>query len=458
MQREPSADATTSSGQRNGGAAASVGELSALARWLMLAAAFAGWMFAGSEISLFVLISRPALLDILPGTGESQIISWIAWYQCAFLLGAAVGGGLFGWTGDRFGRTRAMGTSILCYSVGTGLCYFARDPYTLLVLRFFACLGVGGVWPSAVSLSVEALPRVSKPLLAGLMGAAANVGFVLLGLLCYFVVVTPDDWRWVLIVCASPAILGVLVLTALPESPSWLSAKKVLGAQQPAQPIREILRPPLLKHTLIGIALGAIPVVGTAANANWLIPWSDQAATARANVDNPTAAGVKSKPREGDPRVKAWTQVTRSGGAIFGSLLGGWIASLLGRRLTYFLISLASFLTSLYIYQFLDPLVDQRTFNLFAFLLGFVGVTYFGWLPLYLPELFPTRVRATGTGVTFNSGRVIAAACVLGAGVLMNVLAGDDYAQVGTWTGLVYVLGMIVICFAPDTTRQKQEH
>jgi MFS family permease len=308
-----------------------------------------------------------------------------------------------------------------------------------------------------VSLSVEALPHVSKPLLAGVMGAAANVGFVLLGLLCYFVAVTPEDWRWVLAVCSLPAVLGVAVLSRLPESPSWLAARRLQTDRAPEQPLREILRPPLLRRTVIGIALGAIPVVGTAANANWLIPWSDQAASARTRLESAAPGTVQARPSTGDPRIKAWTQVTRSSGAILGSLLGGWIASLLGRRLTYFLISLASFLTSLYIYQFLDPLVDQRIFNGFAFLLGFVGVTYFGWLPLYLPELFPTRVRATGTGVTFNSGRILAAACVLGTGLLMNVLAGDDYAQVGTWTALVYVLGMVVICFAPDTTRQPAE-
>ena len=90
------------------------------------------------------------------------------------------------------------------------------------------------------------------------------------------------------------------------------------------------------------------------------------------------------------------------------------MASLFGRRLTYFLISLASLAVSSYIYLSLTPL-DER-FPLFAFLLGFVGVTYFGWLPLYLPELFPTHVRSTGTGVTFNSGRILAAASVLGAG------------------------------------------
>lgn len=458
MQREATPPATTDP--------AGTRPLSPRARWLMVLAAFAGWMFAGAEISLFVLISRPALLDLMRGTDEAVIIRWIAWYQCAFLLGAAAGGWLFGWMGDRYGRTRALGLSILCYSLLTGACYFASDPYTLLFLRFLACLGVGGVWPSAVSLSVEALPHVSKPLLAGLMGAAANVGFVLLGLLCFVVPVTPDDWRWVLIVCSLPALLGAAALAWLPESPTWLAAERAKTADAPVQPIREIMRPPLLKRTLIGIALGAIPVVGTAANANWLIPWSDQAATARAQqqVDGERPAGdsesqssARSAPRVGDPRVKAWTQVTRSGGAIFGSLLGGWIASLLGRRVTYFLISLASFLTSLYIYQFLDPLTNQALFSWFAFLLGFVGVTYFGWLPLYLPELFPTRVRASGTGVTFNSGRVLAAICVLGTGVIMQALGGGSYSQVGTWTGLVYVLGMVIICFAPDTTRQPLE-
>jgi MFS family permease len=125
-----------------------------------------------------------------------------------------------------------------------------------------------------------------------------------------------------------------------------------------------------------------------------------------------------------------------------------------GRRLAYFLISLASFFASTYICNFLTPHDPQ--FSTFAFVLGFVGVTYFGWLPLYLPELFPTRVRSTGTGVTFNSGRILAAVSVLGAGVLAGWFHGD-YARVGTFTGLIYVVGMIVVCFAPDTTKQRPE-
>ena len=462
--------------------------LSPVGRWCVLVAAFAGWMFAGLQISLFVLVARPAMRDLLPAASEGEIGDWFAWFQCAFLLGAASGGWIFGWMGDRMGRSRALGSAVLCYSLATVVCYFVDDPYLLVALRYVACLGVGGVWPNAVSLSVEALPNVPKSLLAGLMGAAANVGFVLLGVIGYFYFITPDSWRWTLWVGASPAILGMWIVGWLPESPRWLAGRVVKPGQAAAQPMREILRPPLLSRTAIGICLGAIPVIGTAANANWLIPWSDQAASqsaVRAVQDAPEAATVPrseeqadaragetsgeasdesadrqpsassdGQHRKPDPRLKALTQITRSGGAIIGSLLGGWIATLLGRRTTYFMISLISLGISSYIFNVLDPLDPQ--FKLFTFLLGFVGVTYFGWLPLYLPELFPTRVRSTGTGVTFNSGRILAAVAVLGAGTLMQ-LFGGDYARVGAFTALIYAAGMVVICFAPDTTREPAE-
>jgi MFS family permease len=144
--------------------------------------------------------------------------------------------------------------------------------------------------------------------------------------------------------------------------------------------------------------------------------------------------------------------MTRAGGGALGSLLGGWLASLLGRRLTYFLISFSSFLISQYIYRFLMPL--DAPFQYWVFTLGFVSTVFFGWLPLYLPELFPTAARATGTGVAFNFGRIATAAGVLGAGALMSYYGGD-YAKVGQITSLVYALGMVIILFAPDTTRKR---
>jgi hypothetical protein len=155
-----------------------------------------------------------------------------------------------------------------------------------------------------------------------------------------------------------------------------------------------------------------------------------------------------------DPRSKAITLITRSGGATFGSLLGGIIASVLGRRLSYFFISLGALAVSSYIFSQLDPLHPQ--FQVFTFIFGFVGITYFGWLPLFLPELFPTRVRSTGTGISFNSGRVVAAFVVLSTGFLLNQFSGD-YARVGFWSGMIYGVGMLVIWLVPRQTGGKLE-
>ena len=108
--------------------------LSSTQRWFVLGGAFAGWMFAGLQISLFVLVARTAMRDLLPEVDEAEIGEWFAWFQCAFLLGAASGGWLFGWLGDRIGRARALGASILCYSLVTAVCCFVDDPYALVAL------------------------------------------------------------------------------------------------------------------------------------------------------------------------------------------------------------------------------------------------------------------------------------------------------------------------------------
>jgi hypothetical protein len=135
---------------------------------------------------------------------------------------------------------------------------------------------------------------------------------------------------------------------------------------------------------------------------------------------------------------------------VIGGAAGGWAADLLGRRRAYFLISLITLLLNGAIYRLLTPL--HPAFLPAVFALGVASTLFFGWLPLYLPELFPTRVRATGTGVAYNAGRVASAAGVLAAGGLMDLFQGD-YARVASAAAWVYGLGMVVILFAPDTGR-----
>jgi MFS transporter, SHS family, sialic acid transporter len=420
-------------------------------RLRVLLAAFLAWMFAGLEISLFILIHRQMTLGLLGADSpEAEVTRWFAWFQCAFLFGAAAGGWLFGWLGDRLGRTRSMALAVLCYALFTLTCHVVGSAEIMLAVRFLACLGIGGVWPNAVALVAEAWPNASRPFLAGLLGAAANVGFVLLGVVGYVWPVEEHSWRWVLLVGAAPAVIGFAILALVPESPRWLASRvRKSGADAPPgrSLLAEVLTPPLLSRTVLGVALGAIPVVGSAANANWLIPWTDHA---RQEYAQSSGSEVK-KP---DPRSKAVTQMTRSGGAVFGSLLGGVLASALGRRLSYFCISLGALLVSSYIFARLDPLHPQ--FQVFTFLLGFVGITYFGWLPLFLPELFPTRVRSTGAGISFNTGRIVAALVVLSAGFLLGQFSGD-YSRVGFWSGMIYGVGMLVIWLVPRTTGGRLE-
>src|SRR3954464_15360993 len=124
-------------------------------QWMALAAALLGWMFDGAEMGIFSMIGRQAVRDLLHTTDESLVGLWFSVITAGFLVGAATGGVLFGWLGDRGGRVRAMALSVLTYALFTGLCGFARSPVQVGVLRFIASLGMGGEWSLGVALVME---------------------------------------------------------------------------------------------------------------------------------------------------------------------------------------------------------------------------------------------------------------------------------------------------------------
>lgn len=395
-------------------------------------------MFAGVEMSLMVPATRPAIQAFLEVTSSSGVNpqavtvevmadQWLSRFIAAFLLGAAAGGALFGWLGDRFGRVKAMASSILCYSLITGAGYFARTPEQLLVLRFFACLGIGGMWPNGVALVAEALPKMSRPIAAGLIGTSANVGFLSLGLVMLAHPITKESWRWVLLVGAAPAALGCLAWW-LPESPQWLAHSNKATA---SAPVAQIFRPPLLRLTILGILLGTVPLLGGWASGQRLVPWAGQAAE-----------------RAGMQDLKAMTQTVWACGAVLGSLIGGWVASAVGRRLSYFLMSLGSLGLSAWVFLASSPI--EPAFPWLAFALGLVGTMFFGWLPYFLPELFPTPVRATGIGVSYNFGRILSALAVLSSTTLSAWFAGD-ISRMGAATSVVYACGLVLAWFIPET-------
>ena len=409
--------------------------LSRGARWAVLSAACGGLLFDGFELGLMPLASLSVSQDLL-GAGYTSTLGgdWFARFTAALMLGAAMGGIVLGSLGDRIGRARAMGVSILFYSVFAGLGAWVKTQEQMLVLRFLVGLGVGGVWPNAVALVAESWPDKARPLVAGLMGAAINAGILLLSQVAQIWSVTAADWRWLFHLAAAPAALGLMVLFLLPESRTWLAARRLPGGKKKTAPLRELFQPALLKITLVGIMLGSVPLIGAWAASKWMIPWADK------------IGGVV------QTDYKALTQGWWAFGAILGSLTGAQIASLLGRRRSYFLISLGSLVLTVAMFQFTAPL--RPSFFPVVFAQGFVATLFFGWLPLYLPELFPTHVRATGSGISYNVGRFATAAGVLVAGFFFTALGGS-YPAVGTAAALIYGLGMVAIWLAPETAKQS---
>jgi MFS family permease len=354
---------------------------------------------------------------------------WMGRVTAAFLLGAALGGVVFGWLGDRFGRVKAMAWSILCYSLFTGLIYLAKEPWHLAVFRFVAALGMGGEWSLGVALVMEVWPEKHRPLMAGLIGAAANVGFALIAVIGMFFKVTVESWRWVALVGAAPAALTFIMRLFVPESEKWHASVKKTDAPR-ANPVLEIFQPHIVKHTLIATALASVALIGTWGSVQWLPLWADKMAGAA------------------NPMAKAYTQCASAVGAIVGTLIGAWLAGLISRRWSYFLLCVGSLISSAILFRGIDTF--GLTFLTMAFIVGGVTGAFYGWAPLYLPELFPTRVRATGQGLSFNAGRILAAVGALQMGALMQTFNGS-YAQAGAIISLVYLVGMGVIWLAPET-------
>ena len=394
-------------------------------KWLVLLAAFLGWMFDGLEMGIFPQIARSALGQLLPhGTvTEYSIKLWHQVIDACFLFGAALGGLVFGWLGDRIGRVRAMAFSILVYSAFTGLLYFVGAAWHIAVLRFIAAIGMGGEWALGVALVMEIWDAKHRPVLAGLIGAAANVGFVLVGLMGFLIRVNQENWRYIALVGAAPALLTFLIRLFVPESHRWQQTQKV----SKSRPLTELFGDRRLAlTTVMAIAFASIALLGTWGAVQKIPAW-----VAVLPGSTPTAVGS--------------SQMASGLGAIVGCLIAPLVAAALNRRVAYFLLCLGSLVSCQLLFWTFD--VYNTAFLAMTFLVGGVTAAFYGWLPLYLPELFPTRVRATAQGISYNFGRIFAGI----GGIVLGGSVPGGYATMGAAVSFVYVIGLFVIWLAPET-------
>jgi len=256
----------------------------------------------------------------------------------------------------------------------------------------------------------------------------------------------------------------------VPESERWKTAVKQGGRS----PIVEIFSRGLRRKTLLATVFSAIPLIGTWAAISAYVPtWAEvmkEAETGKSLLSQKDLAKFEAakspmakqtvlkacitSPQQWQElgargsRAKATTQAFMAVGSIICCFLASWCGGLWGRRPVYFCLCLFSLLICFYLFHYLT--VVDTWFFFIAMSAGGITAAFYGWLPLYLPELFPTRVRATGQGLSFNFGRVVAAGGTLCQGQFV-ALFGGDYARAMGLVTLVYVLGMVLIWFAPET-------
>jgi MFS family permease len=489
------------------------------AQYATLAAALLGWMFDGFEMGLFPLIGKPALKDLL-GSGAEATVSdqWFGVIMAVFLVGAASGGVFFGWLGDKVGRVRAMSLSILTYAIFTGLCGFATEAWHIAVLRFIASLGMGGEWSLGVALVNEIWPGKSRAFIAGLIGAASNVGFLMVALLSIGLtqvigsvestllaigvseemtdsLLRNSAWRFLMITGAFPALLIFFIRLFVPESAKWeeehatgktanwnnsdligvmigcLAAIGIIFIWSPVAkdlpailafavtlvglgvalagflyPVRRYLSRTIaagslspadgsvvIWRMLFGATLAGIALLGTWGSIQWAPRWAGELQPD--TVDQKYYAA-------------ALTQIATATGAIISTILAAMAAGRFGRRPTYAVLCLGSFVTAVFFYRFHDTFGPQ--FLMAAFLAGGMTAAFYGFFPLYFPELFPTAVRATGQGFAFNFGRILAAIGGLQTANLMGFF-DNSFPKAGSLLAGIYLLGIFVIWLGPET-------
>lgn len=408
-------------------------------QWLVLLVAWLGWVFDSMDATIYALVMHPALHELLHTPGGAPVTTdTIGWYGgiifSIFLIGWAVGGVLFGVLADRFGRTRTLVFTILIYAVFTGLAALSATWWQLALFRFLTALGIGGEWAAGAALVAEVWPEEKRAKAAGILQSAWAAGFLLAALIN--LLLRNHGWRPIFVVGIAPAVVALLVRLWVKEPERWIhaqAAEREAGSKRSSK-LAGLFAPGLTRSTLVGAGLAFVAVFGLWGATNW----TPTLIRALPDLQGLDAAALTS-------RVSYATMLLNAG-ALAGYLSFGPIADRFGRRVAFGVMCAGSFV--MLPVTFLAPRAYVHVLFLLP-LLGFFNNGIFSGFPIYLPELFPTRIRATGAGFCFNAGRVLASAGPFLTGYLVTALG--SFGRAASAVALIYLVGFLLLPFAPET-------
>ena len=395
-----------------------------------LVSASLGWMLDGLDIMLYAMVLAHLMRDFGMSTATAGLMSSLT------LIASAAGGVVFGLIADRFGRVKALMGSILVYSVFTGACGLSQNILQLGVFRVLLGLGMGGEWASGAALVAESWPSEHRGKALGIMQSSWAIGYALAAAITALVL-PKWGWRYVFFVGVLPALLTFWIRRHVEEPEIW---KKRGGEKRPVSRragLSEIFRRPLLRDTL----------VTTLMNAGTMFAWWGLFTWIPAYLGLPADQGGMGL---GIVKTSTWIIVMQSG-MWLGYVSFGFISDRIGRKKTYIIYLLAAAAL-----VFLYSSVRQNAALLLVLgpFLAFFGTGYFSGFGTITAEIYPTSIRASAQGFTYNIGRGLSALAPLTIGALAK---GYGLAWAFYLTAGFFLFSAVTAFFLPETRGKSLE-
>ncbi len=394
-----------------------------------LVAASLGWALDAFDVMLFSLTLASVIAELGLTKAQAGGLGSIT------LLGGAAGGLLFGYVADRYGRTRAMIASMLLYSVFTAACGLSQTLWQFAVFRVFVGLGMGGEWASGASLVAETWPARHRGRALGWMQSAWAIGFAAAAIVVAFVL-PRWGWRVTFFIGVLPAFFTLWVRRNVEEPEVWKAQHRArlagIASAVTAAPKRfvDMFRGDLLRLTIAVTFMNACTLFGWWSLNSW-IPAYLSLPVADGGVGLGTA-------------TMSWFVVAMQVGMWFGYISFGYITDAIGRKRVY--------VTYLLVASVLLPLYGATRTPLVLLLLGpfvaFFGTGFFSGFGAVTAEIYPTAIRATAQGFTYNMGRVASAAAPFTVGALATTHGFDTAFAVG---GVAFLLAASAWWWIPET-------
>jgi len=437
--------------------------------WFVFLVASAAWFFDCLDQRLFSLARIPALSSLMqkPPT-DLEVQAYGKVVTAYFLIGWGVGGMIFGALGDKYGRAKMLTLTVMIYSVCTGLSYFSHTRTDFAIFRFLTGLGVGGVFGLAVALIAETVPSVARAQCLGLLQVLSTIGNVAAGfakmgidsLEASKTIEPGSGWRWMFLIGALPACMLIFTRSRLKEPETWLRLKEqnLLPKGGIFSPYAGLLSDARWrKNLIVGALIASTGVVGLWAIGEYAVDL--QSAVFRGHYEKlvPTdVADAKVWVKQHVENAKTYAYLLNMLGAAIGMWLFTKVANGVSRRFAFTCGFIAAMVITFLVYWKMDSPMDAYWMMP---LMGAAQLSLFAGFAIYLPELFPSRLRSTGTSFCYNLGRFAAAggsffSSVLTQQVYNNYAAPLPYRYSAMTMCAIFVVGIIAVYFAPETKGQ----